>query len=27
LAALGPFTNVFLLVPDDFDVVAWAAGR
>ncbi len=25
--ALGPVTNVFLHVPDDFDVVAWAAGR
>ena len=25
--ALGPITNVFLQVPDDFDVVAWAAGR
>ena len=25
--ALGPITNVFLHVPDDFDVVAWAAGR
>jgi hypothetical protein len=24
--ALGPITNVFLHVPDDFDVVAWAAG-
>jgi hypothetical protein len=24
---LGPITNVFLHVPDDFDVVAWAAGR
>jgi len=25
--ALGPITNVFLHVPDDFDVVEWAAGR
>jgi hypothetical protein len=25
--ALSPITNVFLHVPDDFDVVAWAAGR
>jgi hypothetical protein len=25
--ALGPITNVFLHVPDDFDVVAWAKGR
>jgi hypothetical protein len=25
--ALGPITNVFLHVPDDFDVVAWASGR
>jgi hypothetical protein len=25
--ALGPITNVFLHVPDDFDVVAWAGGR
>jgi hypothetical protein len=25
--ALGPITNVFLHVPDDFDVVAWAAGQ
>lgn len=25
--ALGPITNVFLHVPEDFDVVAWAAGR
>lgn len=25
--ALGPITNVFLQVPDDFDVVAWANGR
>jgi hypothetical protein len=25
--ALGPITNVFLHVPIDFDVVAWAAGR
>jgi hypothetical protein len=25
--ALTPITNVFLHVPDDFDVVAWAAGR
>jgi len=25
--ALGPITNVFLHVPDDFDVVAWAEGR
>jgi hypothetical protein len=25
--ALGPITNVFLHVPNDFDVVAWAAGR
>lgn len=24
--ALGPITNVFLHVPDDFDVVAWAKG-
>jgi hypothetical protein len=24
--ALGPITNVFLHVPDDFDVVTWAAG-
>ena len=24
--ALGPITNVFLHVPDDFDVVAWAQG-
>ncbi len=24
---LGPITNVFIHVPDDFDVVAWAAGR
>jgi hypothetical protein len=24
--ALGPITNVFLHVPEDFDVVAWAAG-
>jgi hypothetical protein len=24
--ALGPITNVFLHVPDDFDVVAWARG-
>lgn len=24
--ALGPITNVFLQVPDDFDVVAWASG-
>jgi hypothetical protein len=24
---LGPITNVFLHVPDDFDVVAWASGR
>jgi hypothetical protein len=24
--ALGPITNVFILVPDDFDVVAWARG-
>lgn len=24
--ALGPITNVFLHVPDDFDVVAWASG-
>ena len=24
--ALGPITNVFLHVPDDFDVVAWANG-
>ena len=25
--ALGPITNVFLHVPVDFDVVAWAAGK
>jgi hypothetical protein len=25
--ALGPVTNVFLHVPDDFDVVAWAKGQ
>jgi len=25
--ALGPITNVFLHVPDDFDVVAWARGH
>ena len=25
--ALGPITNVFLHVPDDFDVVAWAKGQ
>jgi len=25
--ALGPVTNVFIHVPDDFDIVAWAAGR
>lgn len=25
--ALGPITNVFLHVPEDFDVVAWAAGK
>jgi hypothetical protein len=25
--ALGPITNVFLHVPDDFDVVAWAKGE
>jgi hypothetical protein len=25
--ALGPITNVFLQVPDDFDIVEWAAGR
>ena len=24
--ALGPITNVFLQVPDDFDVVAWTKG-
>jgi quercetin dioxygenase-like cupin family protein len=24
--ALGPITNVFLHVPDDFDIVAWAKG-
>jgi hypothetical protein len=24
---LGPITNVFLHVPDDFDVVAWAKGQ
>ena len=24
--ALGPITNVFIQVPDDFDVVAWARG-
>jgi hypothetical protein len=24
--ALGPITNVFIHVPDDFDVVAWARG-
>ena len=23
---LGPITNLFLLVPDDFDVVAWSRG-
>ena len=23
---LGPITNVFLHLPDDFDVVAWARG-
>ena len=27
IAASEPITNVFLHVPDDFDVVAWAAGR
>jgi hypothetical protein len=25
--ALGPITNVFLHVPDDFDVVAWTKGQ
>jgi hypothetical protein len=25
--ALGPITNVFLHVPESFDVVAWAAGK
>ncbi|MEI7949497.1 MAG: hypothetical protein WCI66_04565 [Gammaproteobacteria bacterium] len=25
--ALGPITNVFLHVPDDFDIVAWTQGR
>jgi hypothetical protein len=25
--ALSPITNVFLHVPEDFDVVAWAAGK
>ena len=25
--ALGPITNVFLHVPDDFDVVAWSRGQ
>lgn len=25
--ALGPVTNVFIHVPEDFDVVAWAAGQ
>ena len=25
--ALGPITNVFLHVPEDFDIVAWAAGN
>ena len=25
--ALGPITNVFIQVPDDFDVVAWARGK
>jgi len=25
--ALGPVTNVFIHVPEDFDIVAWAAGR
>ena len=24
--ALGPITNVFIQVPDDFDVAAWARG-
>jgi len=24
--ALGPITNVFIQVPDDFDLVAWARG-
>jgi quercetin dioxygenase-like cupin family protein len=24
--ALGPITNLFLHVPDDFDVVAWSNG-
>jgi hypothetical protein len=24
--ALGPITNVFIHVPDDFDIVAWARG-
>ena len=23
----GPITNVFIHVPDDFDVIAWAAGK
>jgi hypothetical protein len=25
--ALGPITNVFLHVPDDFDIVAWTQGQ
>ena len=25
--ALGPITNVFIHVPDDFDIVAWASGK
>ena len=25
--ALGPVTNLFIHVPEDFDVVAWAAGE
>jgi len=25
--ALGPITNVFIHVPDDFDLVAWTQGR
>ena len=25
--ALGPITNLFLHVPDGFDIVAWASGR
>ncbi len=27
IRALGPITHVFLHVPDDFDVVAWASGK